>query len=127
VSTDQCEGCAVGSRFINLVVHDTALAFAIWKEAVNAEVYGSVIYNNGWDMADRGHGHAIYSQNAEGTKRLNDNIAFQQYGEGIHIYGSEIAPLNRFHVKGNILFSNGVLSRGGFSRNLLIGGGQVAD
>ena len=127
VSTDQCEGCGVGSKFINLVVHDTALAFAVWKEAIDAEVYGCLIYNNGWDMADRGHGHAIYSQNTVGTKRLTDNIAFQQYGEGIHIYGSREAPLSRFYLEGNILFSNGVVSQGGFSRNLLIGGGQVAD
>lgn len=41
----------------------------------NAELYGCVIYNNGWDIAGSGHGHGIYTQNdTSGTIKLLDNI-----------------------------------------------------
>jgi hypothetical protein len=31
------------------------------------EVYGCLIYYNGYDATDRGHGHGIYSANAPPT------------------------------------------------------------
>lgn len=127
VSTVQEPGAAVGTKFINLVVHDTALAFGVWKEAVGAEVYGNIIFNNGWEMTGGGHGHAIYAQNQTGTMRLVDNVMFNQFSHGLHIYGSENAYLNNFYIEGNISFNNGALSpTTGYARNILIGGGRVA-
>ena len=116
----------MGVKLINLIIHDTALGYGWWKEAVNSEIYGNVIYNNGWDMDDRGHGHAIYAQNASPTMRIAENILANQFGEGMTLYGSSAAPLNNFHVEGNVSFNNGAISRHGFSRNLLLGGGSVA-
>src|SRR6185436_10379250 len=51
------------SKFINMVVHDTAQGFGFWTPASDTEIYGSIIYSNGWDAPDRGHGHGIYVQN----------------------------------------------------------------
>ena len=38
-----------GTKFINLVVHDhSGNGIGVWSEAPNAEVYGSLVYNNGF-------------------------------------------------------------------------------
>ncbi|MGH2686352.1 MAG: hypothetical protein ACRDJP_12880, partial [Actinomycetota bacterium] len=47
------------TKFINMVVHDNGNGFAFWKQAVDSEIYGAVIYNNGWIGPDRGHGHGV--------------------------------------------------------------------
>jgi hypothetical protein len=116
------------TKFINLIVHDTAQGFGFWTQARDAEMYGNIIYYNGWDAPDRGHGHAIYTQNQTGAKRIVDNILFGQFGYGVHAYGSPAAYLNSFYLEGNIAFNNGVLSRtSGFSTNILVGGGRIAE
>jgi len=56
---------------------------SLWEGATDMEVHGNLIYNCGWDGAtDRGHGHGILRTNRTGTKRIPDNIIFNQYGEG---------------------------------------------
>src|SRR5205807_8483784 len=59
------------TRFINLIVHDNGNGIAFWTPAVDAEIYGCLIYHNGWQGLDpdRGHGHGIYTQNQTGQKR----------------------------------------------------------
>ncbi len=117
-----------GHKLINLVIHHCAAGPSAWVNARDTEVLGCLVFNNGWDAPDRGHGHAFYWQNNEGTKRLVDNIFFNQFSHGIHFYGSSRAFLNNFHVEGNIGFNNGALSkRSGYSRNILIGGGRRAE
>lgn len=114
-------------KLINLVVHDDGVGIGFWAAAINSEIYGSLIYNNGWDAPDRGHGHAIYAQNNTGLKSIKDTIMFNQFGNGLQIYGSSNAYLNNFLVEGNIIFNNGANSRtAGYSDNILIGGGSIA-
>jgi len=128
VYTRQVPGGGVGTRFINLVVHDTSGGFGVWKEAENVEVYGSLMYYNGWDAPERGHGHGIYVQSRNGTTRVVDNVLFDQFSHGIHAYGSSSAVLNGLHVEGNIAFNNGRLSAvTGNARNILLGGDVVAE
>jgi hypothetical protein len=116
-----CRGSHI--KLVNLVVHD-AMGVNAWSEGEGGEVYGCLIYNNGWKGPDRAHGHAIYAQNRRGTKRLEDNIVFHQFGYGIHCYGSEKAFLEGFHLEGNIGFNNGCLANpDDLSPALLIGGG----
>jgi hypothetical protein len=126
IANVQSPGMGVGCKFINMSIHDTLLGFGWWKDARDSEIYGNIIFNNGWDMPDRGHGHAIYAQNETGTMRISENVILNQFGHGIHLYGSATAPLNNFHVSGNITFNNGSASSHGFTRNLLVGGGKVA-
>ena len=115
-----------GIRLINLVVHDTGGAIGFWSGVTEGEVYGCLIYYNGYDYSDRGHGHAIYTQNVSGPKRIADNVLFGQYSHGVHAY-TEGGQINDFLLEGNIGFENGVVSTiSGRTRNLLIGGTPVA-
>jgi hypothetical protein len=113
--------------FINMIVHNTATGFGHWADAEGGEIYGCLIFHNGWRGPDRGHGHGIYAQNRSGSKFLGENIIFDQFGYGIHIYGSEDSFLNGFHLEGNVAFNNGSLM-GGKSRapNIHVGGGVGA-
>lgn len=114
------------SKLINLVVHDAALGIGAWSEAADTEIYGCIIYHNGWQAPDRAHGHGIYSQNQEGSRLIRDNIIFSQYDKGIQIYGSDAAQLKNHHIEGNIVFNNGAISRSrSLSENLTIYGGAT--
>ncbi len=113
---------------INLVVHDLGSGFGFWAEGEGGEISGCLIYNNGWAGPDRGHGHAIYAQNARGTKRIVDNVLFHQFAYGIHVYGSEKASLKGFEIAGNIAFENGCLTRRGDNApGIMVGGGSPAE
>jgi hypothetical protein len=113
--------------FINLVVHDLGVGFGFWSEGEAGEVYGCLIFNNGWKAPDRGHGHGIYTQNVKGTKRLVDNVLFNQFSHGIHAYGSAKARIEGFHIEGNAAFNNGVLAGPeDLAPNILVGGGAPA-
>jgi hypothetical protein len=109
-----------GTRFINMVVHDADAGFGFWTPARDAEIYGCLIYANGWQGPDRGHGHGIYTQNQDGTKHIGDNIIFNQFDLGIQAYGSAAASVQNILVDGNILFNNGSLG-GQFVDNILFG------
>ena len=116
-----------GLKFINLVIHDARQGVSFWPEAVDAELYGCLIYYNGWQGPDRGHGHGIYTQNQTGTKHITDNISFANFDHGMQAYGSDQAFLNNFDVEGNTFFNAGILATSGDSRNLLVGGGVIAN
>jgi hypothetical protein len=116
-----------GIKLINLVQHDTQSAIGCWVGALNAEIAGCLVYHNGYDDSARGHGHAIYTQNSAGVKRIVDNIMFGRYSHGVHSY-TEQGRIDNFHLEGNVSFNNGAVSTvSGFTRNLLIGGGDVAE
>jgi hypothetical protein len=55
-----------------------------WAESRDSERYGCLIYDNGWKAPDRGHGHAIYTQNNEGIKTIADCIMTGGYGYTLH-------------------------------------------
>lgn len=128
VANEQQVGSGVGVRFINMVFHNCGQGPSLWVDAIGAEISGSLIYYNGWDAPDRGHGHGIYTQNLTGTRVIKDNVIFANYSHGLHAYGSGTAHLNNIWVEGNTVFQNGVLSAVSGGRNLLIGGerGNVA-
>jgi hypothetical protein len=120
--------CRAGHcKFINLVIHDTGGAFGFWSEGEGGEIAGCIMYNNGWQGPDRGHGHAIYAQNKMGTKRLVENVMFNQFAYGIHVYGSERASLEGFHLEGNVSFNNGgIVNPDDRAPNIQVGGGVPA-
>ena len=124
VAIVQTSDTGAGLKFINLIVHDTANGFGLWKEATDAEVYGCLVYYNGWTAPDRGHGHGFYVQNLTGTKRIADNIIFSNFSHGIQVYGSAAAALNNVTIQGNTFFDSGMPAD--YQRNVLVGGGSVA-
>jgi len=105
-----------GCRFINLYVHDARQGIGFWKGAVEGEIYGCIICDNGWCGPDRAHGHGIYAQNGEGKRRIVDNIVLDDLSHGIQIYGSGSAPLDNFVLEGNIVSGHGG------ERDVLVGG-----
>ena len=118
------------SKFINLVVHDHGgNGVGLWTEAPDAEIYGSIIYNNG-SVQGSGEpvGQGIAAQNRDGEKRIEDNVIFNQFANGIHIYGSDAVALKNFHIAGNASFNSGISAGTANARpDLLVGGGSAAD
>ena len=68
---DSADTWAAGSKFINNTIHDTRMGISMWTEALDSEAYGNVVYNNGFQASDRGHGHGFYIQNNTGTKHTS--------------------------------------------------------
>jgi hypothetical protein len=123
VAIAQDTGHGVGTRLINLVIHDTRQGIGFWTEAEDSEVHGCLIYYNGWKGPDRAHGHGIYVQNAAGTKRITGNLIFSGFAYGIHAFG-DAARVDNLTIEDNILFGNGITSHGR-EPNFLLGSGSA--
>ena len=124
VSTEQSARTGDGLKFIDLVLHDL-FGVGLWKEATNIEVSGSLIYYNGWNAPDRGHGHGLYVQNRNGRTRLEGNVIFENFCNGIQVYGTQNASLDDIAIVGNTIFDNGEIIASP-ADNITIGGGVVA-
>ncbi len=99
---------APGCRLINLIVHGTNGGVALWKGAEGCELYGCLIYGNGYRASDRNHVHGIYTQNRVGRRFISDCIITTPYGDGqlpLQAYGSPRAWVNGYTVCGNILYA----------------------
>ena len=114
----------VGTKLINMIIHDTDQGTL--TTANTNEVYGNVIYYNGYSGTDRGHGHGVYVQHQGATpKPIHDNVIFDQFGYGIHAY-TEGGNLDYLDFEGNTSFNNGGISPNGWTTNILVGGLQIA-
>ena len=104
-----------GLKFINLSVHDTRQGFSFWVDAVDGEIYGCLIYDNGWLAPDRGHGHCIYTQNKDGVKTISNCIMSAKFNGAytVHAYGSDRAYVDNYVVEDNIAYENGPVLVGG--------------
>jgi hypothetical protein len=102
-------------KYINLVIHDNAQGISLWSGAVDTEVYGCIIYDNGWKAPDRGHGHAIYTQNQNGVKTISDCIIARGYTFSMHAYGSKKAFVDNYVIENNICYNDGPFLIGGDS------------
>lgn len=110
------------TKVINVVVHDAGNGIAFWTPAVDSEVYGAVVFNNGWRdglVDSRGHGHGLYVQNKDGVKQIVDVISFNNYATGMKAYGEQ-GYVNNVRFEGNTSFVNGLLSQTP-EANLLVG------
>jgi hypothetical protein len=116
------------NQLVNLLIYDNiGNGIGFWSTATESVIDGCLIFNNGYQGSDRGHGHGIYTQNATGTKYMRDNIIFNGFQYGIHAY-TEGGSIKGFQMEGNVLFNNGILQRNGtLKSNILIGGLQPAD
>jgi len=111
-------------KYINLLIYNCNQGISCWKGEINPEIYGCIIYNNGWLGTDRGHGHCIYTQNDEGVKVISNCIMSCRYGGTytMHAYGSERAYVNNYLVEENICYDIGPFLIGGGrpSRNIRV-------
>ena len=105
-------------KVVNSVIHDTGQGIGFWVPAIDSEIYGNLIFNNGYHNSDLAvgqdnwiNGHGIYMQNDQGVKTVSDNIIFNQFGLGMHAYSTN-STLNNFLIKGNIHFNDRFLVGG---------------
>jgi len=114
-------------QLINLIVHDAADGIGLSLAATDAEVYGCLIYHNGWQGPDRGHGHGVYAQNATGLKTISDVISFNNFATGMKAFGVN-APVKGVDFRGVVSFNNGSIQAQGYPRetNLYVGTDKVA-
>lgn len=118
-------------KYINLVIHNCNQGISSWKGELNPEIYGCVLYGNGWVGVDRGHGHCVYTQNDLGVKTISNCIMTCPF-DGcytLHAYGSDQASVNNYLLTENICYERGPFLVGGASpsggirihRNVLYG------
>lgn len=100
------------TRILHLIIHDTGHGIGFWKEASDSEIYGCIIYNCGTQNSPGNyntHGHGIYTQNNTGVKTIEDNVIFNQFGFGLHLYPNP-GNVQGYRINGNTLFHNGILT-----------------
>lgn len=115
-------------KLVNLIIHDTGMGIFCEQETSGSEIYGNIIYNEGWETSSRSNGHALYiKQDASGQKFVRNNVFFNSFGLGIHAYtDAGIGELRNLTFERNVVFNSGTLSTFA-SANVLIGGEEVAD
>jgi hypothetical protein len=74
----------------------------------------------------RGHGHAFYAQNEDGTKIFQNNMAYRGCGWNVHIYTQE-GRIQGFDVIENICYVAGAYAEGQTMDNYLVYGKPPAD
>lgn len=99
-------------RLIDNVIHDGANGLGAWDQCVDCQFSGNVIYNNGFQAPDRGHGHGIYTQNTTGHKTFSLTATFNNFGYGIQQYGSSSAHQDHY-IWQNLLIWNQTALFGG--------------
>jgi len=102
-------------KYINLVIHHCNQGISCWKDELNPEIYGCILFGNGWLGEDRGHGHCIYTQNDQGVKTISNCIMTCPH-EGsytVHAYGSDRAYVNNYLLTENICYGQGPFLVGG--------------
>ncbi|HUT36370.1 MAG TPA: hypothetical protein VNE39_22980 [Planctomycetota bacterium] len=102
-------------KYIHLAIHDCRQGISCWKSETDCEIYGCVIYNNGWLAPDRGHGHCIYTQNKDGIKTIANCILTCRYNGTytMHAYGSSRADVDNYLITVNIAYGLGTFLVGG--------------
>jgi len=119
-------GATGGIKLINCILHDGEEGYANtnWQSCMDAEIYGSLMFNNGWTGPDRHHGHNVYIQNQPGSvRKVTQCIIWGASENNVQAYGSND---NGQLVTRNFTFTDDIIFQTGEDGgNLLIGGGGV--
>jgi hypothetical protein len=95
-------------KLINLDIHGTGNAVGAWVDAIDTEIYGCLIWGNGFVSAGKGHtGHCVYTQNNEGMKTISNCIMSNKDAGNqftVHAWGSRKAFVKNFRIHDNIFF-----------------------
>jgi hypothetical protein len=107
------------TKVINFIVHDnTGDGFGLWSDSPGSEVYGSLVFNNGfWQNDGAGNAswyggwmHGMYAQNQGATTSINNSLFFHNFGLGIAPHGTPSSYLDNLNIEGNVSFENGSLT-----------------
>lgn len=101
----------------NCVVYDTANGISTFGTAMGPqELYGNLVFNNGWSGPSQQHGHGMYLQNTLSlpNKNVFSNVCVNAYANSIQCFGSSDAEVYHFRVFGNTFYNN-TMSFGGRS------------
>jgi hypothetical protein len=126
----------IGTKAINLVIHDAGVGLFASEGQQGGEIYGNVFYNNGWIASTASKctsgdgvvgptGYGIYAQNTLNVKVVEDNIFTHNYNFGIHGYSSDGTKAKGFSVNRNAFVANGD-QPAGFAGNNIFFGGKVS-
>jgi len=117
----------VGAKFINCNVFGGDMGMGCWSAATNTEIYGCLVHDFGYFTGEgRGHGHAFYTQNQDGTKAFIGNIAYRGFGWNFHLY-TEGGRIQGFDLFANISYLVGAQKPGQTMDCYLISGYTPAD
>lgn len=135
-----CQGIDVFGKdikIINCIVHDmNGTGISSWKYSDNSEVYGCIVYNNGFfnltdsngTSSERGNGPGFYVQHLNGSKPkiLKNNFIFKNFSNGIQAKTVTTTPghaLNGIYMDSNTVFNGGALNYPSIARkyNLYLG------
>jgi len=122
-------------KLVNCNVFGGTMGIGAWSSARGLELYGNLIHDFGYLVRDpsdpakrkgRGHGHAYYAQNEDGTKVFQNNIAYRGCGWNVHIY-TQGGQIRGFDVIENICYIAGAFTEGQTMDNYLVYGKPPAD
>jgi hypothetical protein len=95
-----------GIRLIHCVIHDCSQGVSWWQDARGGELYGCLIYRNGWQGTARAHGHGIYTQNQGEVKSIRDCLMWDGFSYSLHAYGEQ-GEVRDYLAEGNVSWNNG--------------------
>ena len=100
------------NKAINCNIFGGVMGSGVWTPALNFEMYGCIIHDFGVIPENtRGSGHAVYTQNDEGTKTYRHNILYRGAGWNFDIYTQQ-GQISGFDVIENISFAAGYYKEG---------------
>lgn len=112
-----------GVKLINLVVHDTSTGIFANESAIGLEIYGVIVFNNGFVDWSRGHGQGFYLANEPAQqKKIRNVISFNGFSDAMKAYTSSGKAQN-FLFEHVIAFNPGVSST--FPGNHGAGGSDI--
>lgn len=99
---------AQNTVFAGCVFHDFNNGIAHQHQAVGGLLDSCLSYNNGWIGGDRPHGHGYYLQNTGVLEKiLFNSIAYNNFDDGIDVYGSSASFIKRISLIKNSANANG--------------------
>ncbi len=109
---------------INCIFHDGVNGVDWFTESENSEIYGSVVFNNGYVDGLRGHGHGTYNQNVDCTDRPSrktwkDTVFFNNFGLGMQVYSAGCGPVNDIVADGVVSFDNKMPTKAFYAQKAL--------
>jgi hypothetical protein len=96
------------NRFVNLVIHDCQEGVFIGPDGFGSEVYGCIIYNNGYVAGGVYNGHGVYAIHSDvlNTLSIKESLVFNNSSLGIKDDSQNGDAVNIWH-EGDVVFNNG--------------------